>query len=290
MNGLQPEALQREAFKYSPVALLPTEQSSPSLTNHVVKSGDRAELVTTIDSPAFRNECLEIEVANNASLNHWLVIDAPQDAVHLQQIIVNLGADAHYTLNAVTFASKWSRCDIQIRLNGSGAECHLRGLDLGNGHTHADRHILIEHVVGKTKSSQLFKGVFDDHATASFFGKIKVHHGADGSSALQTNRNLLLSAHANVNTRPQLEIDTDDVQCTHGATVGQLDDNAVFFLRSRGLSEKAARAMLTEAFAGEVLRSFGSSENSSGLELKVRRWLSEGMDASLRRHDKDGGR
>jgi len=281
MNGLQPEALrrdalQREAFKYSPVALLPTELDAPFVAKHFVNSLEFAKLVTTIDSSAFQNERLEIEIADGGSLHHWLVFAAPQDSINLQQVVVNIGASASYTLNAVTFASKWSRCDIQIRLNGKGAECTLRGLDLANGESHVDRHILIEHVVGHTKSSQLFKGIFDDNATGSFYGKIKVHHGADASSALQTNRNLLLSTNANVNTRPQLEIDTDDVKCTHGATVGQLDDNAIFFLRSRGLSEKAARAMLTEAFASEVVKSFGDCETATRLESQVQRWLRGG--------------
>lgn len=268
MNGLE-----RESFKYSPVALLPTELTSPHITSHTVKSGESSNLITVIESGGFHNETLEISLAASASLHHWVIFEAPEDAVYLQQIVVNIGENSNYTLNAVTFASKWSRCDFHIRLNGKNAECHLFGLDLAKGHAHVDRHLLIEHVVGDTKSTQLFKGIFDEHATGSFYGKIKVHHGADGSAASQTNRNLLLSAHANVNTRPQLEIDTDEVQCTHGGTVGQLDDNAIFFMRSRGISEKDARAMLTNAFAQEVLGAFADQRD---IAKRVSAWLRGG--------------
>jgi Fe-S cluster assembly protein SufD len=173
----------------------------------------------------------------------------------------------------VNIGSKWSRCDLFLQLLGEGAQCDLIGLDLGNGSSHIDRHLFIEHLAPRTLSSQLFKGIFDDEGSGSFYGKIKVYKGADGTSAKQVNRNLLLSPSATVNTRPQLEIDTDDVACTHGATVGQLDENAVFFLRSRGLSEDAARTLLTEAFAREIIGAFQVGSQRDDLERRVLAWL-----------------
>lgn len=269
MNGLN-----RESFKYSPVALIPEGQDNKTIAQYLVKESEHAELVTVLEGAMpFSSSKLEISVGANASLHHWLVLNDAEAVIRLEEIEVLVAKGGRYTLNALTLGSKWSRSDFKVRLLGEGAECHLLGLDLADGEAHVDRHLLIEHEVPKTTSTQLFKGIFDDAASASFYGKIKVHHGADGSSAKQTNRNLLLSPNATANTRPQLEIDTDDVACTHGATVGQLDDNVVFFLRSRGLSERAARALLTEAFAREVLNGFKASSHKDALERRVMAWL-----------------
>jgi Fe-S cluster assembly protein SufD len=270
MNGLNPES-----WKYSPVALLPEGIAEPKATKYfAVKDGEHTELVTLHDHAVpFESSRLEISVGENASLHHWLVFSDDEAAIRLEEIDVVVAAHGRYTLNALTVASKWSRCDFRVHLAGEGAACELLGLDLAKGKSHVDRHLLVEHEVGRTTSKQLFKGVFDDESSASFYGKVKVNYGADGSSAKQTNRNLLLSGQATVNTRPQLEIDTDEVACTHGATVGQLDADAVFFLRSRGLSEVDARALLTEAFAREVLNGFKAGSHKDDLERRVLSWL-----------------
>jgi Fe-S cluster assembly protein SufD len=272
MNGLNPES-----YKYSPVSLLPEIADHNDSKRVEVGDGEHQELVSFFEGAQDLKGGLEITIGKNASLHHWLVFKEEESSVHLEELNVLVDANANYTLNAVTLGSKWSRADIHIRLIGQHAECHLLGLDLASGSAHIDRHLLIEHEVPNTKSTQLFKGIFDQSSTASFYGKIKVLHGADGSSASQTNRNLLLSPGATVNTRPQLEIDTDEVSCTHGATVGQLDEDAVFFLRSRGLSEGEARSLLTEAFAREVLTAFKASAQKDDIEKCVLAWLRRGV-------------
>lgn len=268
MNGLN-----RESYKYSPVKLLEDISPVETASHHHVAEGKTDELVTIFERGTQERGRLVIEVAPRAHLHHWFIFCESEDSVHLEDIEVRVGANASYTLNALTIGSKWSRSDFRVRLMGENAGCQLFGLDLASGTHHIDRHLLLEHEVPKTTSVQLFKGVFDDNASASFYGKIKVLHGADGSSASQTNRNLLLSGSATVNTRPQLEIDTDDVSCTHGATVGQLDENAVFFLRARGIAEPEARAMLTQAFASEVLARFKDSVHKQEIERRVIAWL-----------------
>lgn len=270
MNGLK----RLEAWKYSPVQLLPSPLEAAKVERIEVRG--QQKLVTVHEGAGpFAHTALEIDLAEGASLEHVHVMSENADAVHIEEVQVNVARGACYTLNALSIGSKLCRSDVVIRLMGEGAECRLVGLDLGSGSSHCDRHLLIEHQATHTKSSQLFKGIFNGEASASFFGKIKVLAGADKSVAEQVNRNLLLSANAQVNTRPQLEIDTDDVACTHGATVGQLDENALFFLRSRGLSLHDARAMLTGAFAREVLSAFGQGAEEANMEARVQRWLLE---------------
>lgn len=264
-----------ENWKYSPVRLLPDDFSEVSTTSEfVTKPREKTQLVTRHEgSASFGSTVLNISVAQDSTLQHWYLFDEGTQATHIDKITVTIARGATYTMNALTIASLWSRCDLHIRLEGEGAECHLIGLDLARGNAHVDRHLFIEHLVPHTKSTQLFKGVFDGDASASFFGLIRVYKGADGTSAHQVDRNLLLSPNATVNSRPQLEIDTDDVSCTHGATVGQLDENAIFFLRSRGLSEEVARALLTEGFTHEILEALSPGKERDEFENKVLKWL-----------------
>lgn len=267
-----------ENWKYSPVQLLTEtyrEETSSSLFS--VDDGAHVQLFTRHDEGLpFKSTALEIVIGQNASLHHWHLFDEGSDAVHVERLKVQVSSNARYTFNSLTLGSRWSRSDLVVSLLGEGAKCDLVGLDLAKGSSHIDRHVLIEHLAAATSSSQLFKGIFDDDASGSFFGKIRVKQGADGTSAKQVNRSLLLSSGAIANTRPQLEIDTDDVACTHGATVGQLDENAIFFLRSRGLSQAEARRLLTEAFAREVLNAFKVSDEQADLERLVRAWLTGG--------------
>jgi len=137
--------------------------------------------------------------------------------------------------------------------NGEGADLTLNGLYVAKGHQHVDNHTSIDHARPHCTSRELYKGVLDDQSSGVFFGKILVRPDAQKTNAKQTNKNLLLSREALVNTTPQLEIFADDVKCTHGATIGRLSDEALFYLRSRGIGEEAARALLTYAFASDII-------------------------------------
>jgi len=145
------------------------------------------------------------------------------------------------------------RNDVHVVLNGEGSECSLNGLYLVDGKQHVDNHTEIEHCMPRAKSQELYKGILSGSARGVFNGKILVHKDAQKSDARQTNKNLVLSENAVINTKPQLEIHADDVKCSHGSTVGQLDRDALFYLRSRGIDSAEAQSLLCYAFASEVV-------------------------------------
>lgn len=174
-------------------------------------------------------------------------------AFHMGTLAAHLSRASHLTANTVTLSGALVRNDVRVLLDGEGAECVLNGLYIGADREHIDNFTEIEHVRPRATSSELYKGILDGAAHGVFNGKIVVHKDAQKSDARQTNRNLLLSADAVVNTKPQLEIYADDVKCSHGSTIGQLDADALFYMRSRGLDPGEARSLLSFAFASDVV-------------------------------------
>jgi Fe-S cluster assembly protein SufD len=164
-----------------------------------------------------------------------------------------LGRGCHLTAHAVTLSGLLVRNNVHVVLDGEGARCVLNGLYLGENKQHVDNSTEIEHAKARTTSSELYKGILNGASHGVFNGKIIVHKDAQKTDARQTNKNLLLSAQAAVNTKPQLEIYADDVKCSHGSTIGQLDTDALFYLRSRGLGLDEARSLLSFAFASDVV-------------------------------------
>lgn len=221
--------------------------------------GDGAE-ATLVESwvglgggAAFTNAVFEIALGDGARLAHVRVQDEARDAVHLAATHVRQGRDATYESFSVSVGAALSRHALATMLAGEGASCRLLGLYLADGEQHADHATSIDHAVPHGRSEELYKGILDDRATAVFGGRVLVRKDAQKTSAAQSNRNLLLSDLATVDTRPQLEILADDVRCSHGATIGQLEEQSIFYLRSRGLAESDARDLLTWAFAGEIV-------------------------------------
>jgi Fe-S cluster assembly protein SufD len=166
---------------------------------------------------------------------------------------VRLSRAGTYDSRAITLGGRIVRNDIVSRLEGEGAECTLDGLYVADGETLVDTHTTIDHARAHCPSHEVYKGIMAGRAQAVFNGKIIVRPDAQKTDAKQTNKALLLSDNAQINSKPQLEIFADDVRCTHGATVGQLDEDQLFYLRARGLSQMTARNMLIHAFAGDVL-------------------------------------
>ncbi len=162
-----------------------------------------------------------------------------------------------FSSTSLDTGSDLTRNEVTVRLNGAGASCDIVGVYLVNTRQHIDNHIHVDHLAKDTRSSQEFVGIAGGHARAIFNSKVHVHPGADGTDATQTNRNLLLSNQAEVDTKPELEIYADDVNCSHGATTGQLDEAALFYLKSRGLGEQAARELLVYAFVEATLSQIG---------------------------------
>jgi Fe-S cluster assembly protein SufD len=205
------------------------------------------------DSPGFSNAVTEIELAANSRLDHVVLELASPNGTHLATSSTRLGADARFRSHTISLGAALARHEVSARLAGTGAECELNGLYIADGDRHVDCQTTIDHAFPAGTSRQLFKGILGGSAHGIFNGKVIVRPGAQKTSAVQSNPNLLLSDSAEIDTRPNLEIFADDVQCAHGASVGRLDDDALFFLRARGIGEDHARRMLCHAFAAEVV-------------------------------------
>lgn len=201
----------------------------------------------------FSNAVTEVVLQEHARLQHIRVQREEKNAFHIGHCSVKAGRGSVYTATSLAFGARVSRYSLHVVQQEEGAEIHLNGLALIGGRQIADTHTLIDHAAPRGKSVQLHKCIADGSAHAIFSGKIMVHVGAVGTDSMQSSRNLLLSGKARIDTQPQLEIFNDDVSCKHGATVGQIDADALFFLKSRGLTEERARNLLTHAFAAEII-------------------------------------
>lgn len=201
----------------------------------------------------FTNTVAEVALAANAQVEHVRVQRESEQAFHLASCAVSLGAASRYHSTSITLGAQLSRLDLKVLHSAAGAQCALDGLALIQGGQLADTHTFIDHAKPHGVSRQLHKCIAGDTAHAVFNGKVMVRYGAQQTDSAQSSRNLLLSPQALVDTQPQLEIFADDVKCTHGATVGQLDSEEVFYLQSRGLPEALARNLLTYAFGAEVI-------------------------------------
>jgi Fe-S cluster assembly protein SufD len=188
---------------------------------------------------------------------------------------VRQARDSQLASSTVTFGSRLARHDLHVLLDAEGASCALTGLYVVGGRQHVDHHTVVEHAKPHGTSRQLYKGVLDGHARGVFNGRVIVRPGAQKTDAHQTNKNLLLSEGAEVDSKPQLEIFADDVKCSHGAADGQLAPDALLYLKSRGLGDEGARALLTYGFASEVVARIGSEA--------LRAWLEALLTARLHR-------
>ena len=202
---------------------------------------------------ALCNAVTQIELAGQARFELIRIQALPDDGMLTENTRLNLAAGAQAVVTSVDLGSRLSRQDLNVILTGQGAEATVHGVFLADGRRHIDNHTRLEHSAPQTVSREYIRGIADDHGHGVFNGKIIVQPGAAGSNAALTNRNLLLTTTAELDTKPELEIYADDVRCSHGATTGQLDANALFYLRSRGLDAAAARQVLTTAFLRQGL-------------------------------------
>jgi Fe-S cluster assembly protein SufD len=194
-----------------------------------------------------------ITVGDNASLEHVLLQDVPSSHVHLSNVDVRQGANSRFLARSFNLGASFGRAAYRVNLEGPGAHADLSGLFFGFGDQVLDQQIDVIHTAENCTSRQSFRGVLDDGSTGVFNGGIDVRPGADGTDAEQSNQNLILSDRAEINTQPRLEILADEVACKHGATVGQLDDTAMYYMRSRGIPATEARRLLINGFADQVV-------------------------------------
>ena len=196
----------------------------------------------------------EIVGAAGSVIDHYKLEQESVDAFHLATQALYLERDTNFFTHSLSHGGRLVRNDIRAMLDGEGIHCTLNGLYLGSGKQHIDHHMWIDHAKPNCHSYELFKGIMEGESRAVFNGLIHVHKDAQKTDAKQSNRNLLLSEGALVHSNPQLLIYADDVRCTHGSTTGHLDEEGIFYLRSRGIGKEAAKSLLTYAFAGEVLQ------------------------------------
>jgi Fe-S cluster assembly protein SufD len=205
------------------------------------------------DGMYWTNAVTEAALGAGAALDHLRLQRESERAYHIGTLAVTQAADSTFASHAVSFGAALSRTAIDTRFEAPGATCTLDGLYVAGGAQHVDHHTSIDHREPRGTSRELYKGIMDGRATGVFNGKVTVRVGAQQTDAQQMNKNLLLSDDAQIDTKPQLEIFADDVKCSHGATIGQLDEDAIFYLRARGVDEPAARGLLVHAFANELI-------------------------------------
>src|SRR5216684_981676 len=234
----------------------------PGATSHprnliIAEAGSRLTVVEnyvcTADAPYLTNAVTEMVVGDQAVVEHCKFQDESLEAFHIATLQVRLGRGANFIGHSIATGAKLSRNNINTTLAAEGVECVLNGLYLTRRDQLADHHMIVEHAQPHCNSHEYYNGILEDRSKGVFHGRILVRPDAQKTDAKQTNKNLLLSENATIDTKNQLEIYADDVKCTHGATVGQLNDESVFYLRSRGIGTEMARRMLIHAFAAEII-------------------------------------
>jgi len=201
----------------------------------------------------FQNESVFITLENNAQLNHVRIQSNSEFTQNIANLNVNQEYDSHYDFFQLVDGSKLGRSNICVQLDGENAQCNINSLTLSKNNQHIDNNIIVNHNSPQTHSTQFVKSILFDTSTGVFNGRTVVHENAQKITAHQTNKNLLLSKKANMNSNPQLEIYADDVKCSHGSTTGQVDEDALFYLRSRGINKQDAMELMVTGFANEVL-------------------------------------
>jgi Fe-S cluster assembly protein SufD len=265
----------RRAIEPIHILFLATSPADARTASHprtliVTGRGSEATVVESYGGPPGEsylvNAVTEIVVEEGAGLHHVRLQREGVDGFHLATTAAVLRRDARLSSHSVSLGAALSRHDLRVLFSGPGAECVLNGLFVGRGTQHVDHHTWVDHAVPHGTSRELYKGILDERAHGVFDGKVLVRAGASKTDAQQANKNLLLSREALVDSMPALEILTDDVKCRHGSTTGQLDENALFYLRSRGLGEAQARSLLTYAFASDLVQKLPVPALRAGLE------------------------
>ncbi len=244
-----------------PLEILHIAQNEDGLNNinHFVSLEADARLdvveryVSVTDGAHMTNSSVHIDLADSAEFSHYRIQNENGAAFHIGYASVRLNPSSRHRIFSISLGSLLDRHEVRMQLEGGAAHGEMKGLYIGCGKQQIDNHTTVVHASPDASSQEYYKGILDDRARAVFHGRIRVNPDAQHTDAQQQNRNLLLSPDAEADTKPQLEIYADDVKCSHGATVGHLENDAVFYLRSRGLGETEARTMLTEAFAVEIL-------------------------------------
>jgi Fe-S cluster assembly protein SufD len=264
----------KETKLEAPIEIKITGIADTAVFPHVIviaESGSKAVIVESYESRArgFTNSAVQIFVEDNATLNHFRVQKESAEAFHVGTTEITVGRGSYYNSTNINLGGAIARHDIELKFTAEGGEAFVDGLYVLSGSQHSDTHSVIDHMVPNCSSRQNYKGVLNDRSRAVFNGKVFVRENAHGTDAQQSNKNLLLSNDARVDTKPQLEIFNDDVKCSHGATVGQLEEEELFYLLTRGLPERLARNLLTYGFAEEIINKIDIGSIKDELDAAV---------------------
>lgn len=251
----------KNAIIEEPIQLIyiTTGSSVLSTVRNILISNDNSEATITMNyvgenaEANFTNVITEVTVKTNASLSIHKVQQENNTNFHINTETISQGRDSRFTLSTSTFSGAIVRNNVYVHVDGENAETNLYGLYLTDDKQLVDNHTVIDHKVPNCNSNELYKGVLDGQSIGVFNGKVYVREQAQKINAFQSNGNVLLSDNASMNSKPELEIYADDVKCSHGSTTGQIDEEAVFYLRARGISEKSAKSLLINGFVGEVV-------------------------------------
>ncbi|HEY1810510.1 MAG TPA: Fe-S cluster assembly protein SufD [Acidobacteriaceae bacterium] len=268
----------------APIYLLyvATEEAAPAVTHprNLIVAEDQSQVAVIEDyasvggeSVAFSNAVTELVAGESTVAQHYLIEREHLKAFNVSTLRIEQGRSANVASHSLLLGGGLVRNNVHPVLAGEGGECLINGLFLGTGHQHLDNYMHVEHASPHCSSRQFYNGILDEQAHGVFHGRIVVHKDAQKTDAKQTNRNLLLSDDAQIDTKPQLEIYADDVKCTHGATIGQIEENALFYLQSRGISEAEARKLLLLAFAEECVDRMHSAAAREHIEGLIRQHL-----------------
>ena len=236
---------------------------------------DYVSLEGTEAHPSFSNAVSELVAGESAVVSHTMIVRESEKTFNVSTLRIQQARSSNVSTHSVLLGGALIRNNVHPVLAGEGAECLINGLFMANGRQHMDNYMLVEHASPHCNSRQFYNGILNGNAHGVFHGRIIVHKDAQKTDAKQTNRNLLLCDDAQIDTKPQLEIYADDVKCTHGATIGQVDETALFYLRSRGLDESSAKHLLLQAFANECLDRMHPGPARDHVERLVAEWLPE---------------
>jgi Fe-S cluster assembly protein SufD len=260
----------RNSASFPRVLIVAEENSSATVIESFVSNGDERY---------FTNAVAEIVVKDGARLDHYRLQRESRSAFHVSTTSAELGRTSRYDTTSINLGAQLARHDVSVVMDHEGAETSVDGLYMVGPDQHTDTHSVIDHKQPHCNSHQLYKGILDGNGRAVFNGKIYVREGAQKTDAMQTNKNLLLSDKARVDTKPQLEIFADDVKCAHGAAVGQIDPEELFYLETRGITPELGRSLLTYGFAEEVIGKIKLESIRSELDAIVLRQLHTSLEA-----------
>jgi Fe-S cluster assembly protein SufD len=263
-----------------------TDSPSVAFPRNLIVVGERSqvsvvEIYLSVSGGTFlTNAVTEIAIARGASVDYHKFEHEFPETFHVATVKATLGRDASLTSHAFSLGAALSRNELRVALKGEGAQCTLAGLYLADEHRLVDNHTEIDHCQPHATSRELYKGVLAGYGEGVFNGAIIVRKDAQKTDAVQHNKNLLLSEHAQINTKPQLEIHADDVRCAHGASIGQISEDALFYLRTRGVDERTARHILIRGFAAEILDGIRVPSVRRLMDLRLQEWFERRLEAA----------